>query len=386
MPPYSGICSSVFRQIIVNMAQDKHLNEKTGASIETPLLSRSECNIMRGLAIIIIIINNFTHVLRGVFFDSEHSYLWSSVEGFLNNLTHPDALLPFNIISFYCPYGVILFIFLSGYGLTLKYEKGNGRGTSATGFIINHYSKLFTMQLKGLALYLVCLFLCFPHYVMDASIALQALLVGNLNPFQKATPGPYWFFGMIMEMYVIYRLFIHNRKDSVAIALTVLSLAVMAFAPPEGSLLIYLRTNCFMAIMPFCMGVLAARHLNRQFLSLDKPLACLGWLILAFILLTASKFNFYSWLLMPIFIMGTAVAIVKLMGKVKLLDKAFGWLGAMSGVLFVVHPAIRDILIARVNESGAYYSMTCIYLLITFGLSVLLKPLISPKKENTNKD
>lgn len=344
------------------------------------LLSQQDCAIMRGLAIIIIIVNNFTHVFKGVFFDSELSYLWSSVEGFMNNLTHPDALLPFNVISFYCPYGVMLFIFLSGYGLTLKYEKGNTPGSTATSFVTNHYSKLFTMQLKGLALYLAGMCLCFPNFVVDGSIALQALLVGNLNPFQKIMPGPYWFFGMIMEMYVIYRLIIYRRSSAVAIALTVMSLVVMAFTDPEGSLIIYLRNNCFLAILPFGMGVLAARHLDGRFLSINKPRVCLAWFFLAFILLTLSKFNFYSWLIMPIFIIATAVTIVKLIGKVTWLSSSLGWVGALSGVLFVVHPLVRDILVARTNQSGAFYSMTCVYLLVTFGLSILLKPLFSHNK------
>ena len=106
----------------------------------TPLLSRAECNIMRGFAIIIIIINNFTHLLKGVFMDSEYQYLWKNVGRFLNNLSHPDAVLPFNIISFYCPYGVMLFIFLSGYGLTLKYEKGDGPAVTHKSFITSHYN------------------------------------------------------------------------------------------------------------------------------------------------------------------------------------------------------------------------------------------------------
>ena len=79
---------------------------------------------MRGLAIIFIITNNFTHLLKGVFTDNEYQYHWQYVEGFMNNLSHPDGILPFNLLSFYCPYGVMLFIFLSGYGLVLKYEKG----------------------------------------------------------------------------------------------------------------------------------------------------------------------------------------------------------------------------------------------------------------------
>ena len=128
------------------------------------------------------------------------------------------------------------------------------------------------------------------------------------------------------------------------------------------------------------MGVLAARHLNSRFLSIDKLWKCIGCFIVAFILLTLSKFNFYSWLFMPIFVVATAVTIVKLIGRVRWLDSIFGWLGALSGVLFVVHPAVRDILIARTNETGAFYTMTLIYLVITFGLSIMLKPVISSKK------
>ncbi len=351
------------------------------ATSDGSFLSRTECNIMRGFAILFIMIDNMTHWFWGVFKDNEYEYKWSSVQGFLENLMHPNAKLPFNFISFYCPYGVMLFIFLSGYCLTLKYEKGKGRGTSVKSFITNHYSKLFVMQLKGLALFLMVFFLFYPEQSVRNSIILQFLLVGNLNPSWLSMPGPYWFFGMIMEMYVIYRLVIYNRSDKVAIALTVFSIVVMAFLEPEGELLRYLRVNCFLAILPFCMGVLAARHLKADSFSFNKVGYCVMWFLLAFILLTACKFNFYSWLIMPIFVIVTAVALVKLFVRVKLCDTIFGWLGAMSGVLFVVHPTVREIMFNRMNFGGRYYGMLIVYLLITFGLSLILKPVISGKKK-----
>ena len=353
---------------------------KTVTTSNSSFLSRSECNIMRGFAILFIIIDNITHLYSGVFMDSEFIYLSKSVKGFVNNLMHPDAMLPFNLISFYCPYGVMLFIFLSGYCLTLKYEKGNGRGTSCKAFIGNHYKKLFVMQLKGLALFLTVLFMFNPNEVIRNSIVLQFLLVGNLNPDWLCKPGPYWFFGMIMEMYVIYRLIIYNRKDWVAIALTVFSIGVMACFSPKSATLNYLRVNCFLAILPFCMGVLAARHLKSNSFSLDKTGICLAWFVLAFILLTATKFNFYSWLIMPVFVIVTAVTLVKLFSKVKFFDTVFGWLGAMSGVLFVVHPTVREFLIDRMNDYGLYYGMLLVYLLITFGLCLILKPAFTTKK------
>lgn len=351
-----------------------------------PLLNRTECNIMRGLAIVLIIIDNITHLFKGVFMDSEHIYRWSSVEGFLHNLKHPDALLPFNLLSFYCPYGVMLFIFLSGYCLTLKYEQGSGRNTSCKVFVANHYKKLFIMQLKGLAIFITAFFLLYPNDVLGRSYFLNFLLIGNLRPSWNYIPGPYWFFGMIMEMYVIYRLVIYNRKDWVAIVLTVFSLVVMALLPPESLALNYLRINCFMAILPFCMGVLAARHLNAKSFSINNASACVMWFLLGFVLLTASKFNFYSWLIMPIFIIITAVMLVKLINRANILVTVLGWCGTMSGVLFVIHPTVREIIIERINESGNYYGMLVIYLFVTFGLSLIFKPVFSSKKEKTDGD
>ena len=353
-----------------------------GQPVASPLLSRAECNLMRGFAIIIIIIDNFTHLLDGVFQDNEYFYKIRAVEGFLNNLAHPDGLLPYNFVSFYCPYGVMLFIFLSGYGLTLKYEQGNGKGVSCKDFIFSHYNKMFTMQLKGLALFLTfCLLYNSAVSLKPLSVLFQALLVGNLNPYQTIEPGPFWFFGMIMEMYVIYRLVLYRRSDMVAWVLVVASLVVMCFFDPTGDRMSYLRINCFLAILPFCMGVLAARHLDYKWLSLHKTMACFGWFVLSFILLTLVKFNFYSWLIMPIFVVATAVTIVKLMNRSNLLSVIFGWLGGLSGVLFVVHPSVREILIHRANESGDYAGMLFLYLFITFGLSIMLKPAFSSKKK-----
>ena len=364
---------------MTNDTQPKSIVEKT--AVTSSLLSRSECNIMRGFAILYIIIDNLTRLFNGVFPDNEFVYLRSSVEGFLNNLSHPNSMLTFNFISFYCPYGVMLFIFLSGYGLTLKYEKGNGQSTSHKDFIVSHYKKMFIMHAKGLALFLSVFLILNPNYIVGGLYTiLQVLLIGNLNPLQRILPGPYWFFGMIMEMYIIYRLIIYNRKDSIAIILTILSLVVMAFTNPEGGMMRYLRYNCFFAILPFCMGVLAARHLNNKTLSIHKPVVCAGWLILFFILLTLSKFNFYSWLIMPIFVVSTAVCIVKLICKVKLFDNIFSWLGALSGVLFVVHPTVRVMLLDRANESGTYYHTVLIYLFLSIVLSIILKPVFSGKK------
>ena len=355
-------------------------------SSSNTFLNRAECNIMRGLAIILIVIDNMTHLYNGVFMDNEYIYRWSSLEGFLNNLRHPDALLPFNLLSFYSPDAVMLFMFLSGYCLTLKYEKGSCRNTSCKTFVVNHYKKLFGMLIKGMAIFIPVLFLLDPNEVLSNSFVLNFFLIGNLKPSWNFFPGPYWFFGMLMEMYVIYRFLIYNRKDWVAIVLTFISLVVMALLPPESLALNYLRINCFMAILPFGMGVLAARHLNVKSFSINTARACVLWFALGFVFLTASKFNFYSWLIMPIFVIITAVTLVKLISRSNILGTVLGWCGSLSAILFVVHVTVREIMIERINATGNYYGMLVVYLLVTFGLSIILKPVFINKKETTNDD
>jgi amino acid transporter len=129
------------------------------------------------------------------------------------------------------------------------------------------------------------------------------------------------------------------------------------------------------------MGVLAARHLNSQFLSVHKGVVCLGWFVLSFILLTLCKFNFFAWLLLPVFVIGTAVTIVKLISRVRLLDGAFGWLGGLSGVLFVVHVTVRQVVLGNEKLEGYNYSAVAYYLVITFGLCIMLRSVFSSKKE-----
>jgi hypothetical protein len=43
-------------------------------------------------------------------------------------------------------------------------------------------------------------------------------------------------------------------------------------------------------------------------------------------------------------------------------------------------------MIERINATGNYYGMLAVYLFVTFGLSIILKPVFSKKKEKTDDD
>lgn len=344
------------------------------------LLSRLECNILRGLAILLIVINNFGHLVIGVHSDNEYNYDYANVMGFVDSISHMNYLFPLELLSFYSPFGVMLFIFLSGYGLTLKYEFGSGQSVSAKQFIFDHYSKLFSMQAKGLALFLVFLLMYnINEIVYFWPFIKQLFMIENLSPSLKIMPGPYWFFGMIMEVYIIYRFVFYKRSSWLMMSIVALSLFIMALLDPVGQMLCYLRINFCLALLPFSLGVLAARHWGSYSFLLESKLRVILLFIVSFLLLTLCKFNFYSWLFMPLFVVTTSVTLVILLSKVNFFSLLFGWFGSLSGVMFVVHPSLRQILIARANESGHCYAVVFIYLFLTIVLSVMLKSVFIKK-------
>ena len=354
---------------------DKRLSKNGGSDL---FLSRIECNMLRGLAIILIVLNNFGHKVNGVHPDNEFNFDYGRVLGFWDSFINHSYVLPLELLSFYSPFGVMLFIFLSGYGLVLKYEKSDCQSISNSGFVYNHYKKLFVMQAKGLAFFLL-LYLIFEskEIVPVLPFIKQLLLTGNILSHHFVIPGPYWFFCMIFEMYLIYRFVLYRCSSKIMMFIVLVSLAIMGFLEPNGKIMTYVRMNVGLALLPFSLGVLTARHWRKDIIDLDSKLKCVACFIIAFVFLTLSKFSFYTWLLMPIFIIVTSISLVKLLVKSKVLSQVLTWFGGLSGVMFVIHPALREILITRANESGQCYEVLFIYFFLTIVLSIILKPVFS---------
>ena len=68
-------------------------------------LSRHECNMLRGLAIIGIFLHNFCHWLAPIVKENEYTYTQYHVDGLLQVTLHPDGNLPIHLLSFFGHYG-----------------------------------------------------------------------------------------------------------------------------------------------------------------------------------------------------------------------------------------------------------------------------------------
>ena len=328
---------------------------------------------MRGMAILAIVLHNYCHWLRGSVQENEYTFSAVNNERLLNALLHPDWSLPVQLLSYFGHYGVPVFLFLSGFGLVMKYSQE----VKALPFIRYNYLKLFRMMIIGFVFFLIVDRLTpGAHHYDLPDIVSQLLMFNNLlpQPDKVIWPGPFWFFGLMMQLYIIYRLFIHRRHWGFVAALVVLSLVVQLPFLHDADTLNRLRYNCISGMLPFGIGVAAGR-LSPRLMQLTWQRW--QWTV---VLLTSAVLTLLlclwapTWLLASAGVIGVMVALVKLLPSTVL--NWLTWTGGISAAMFVAHPTLRKIFIP-ISHQGDVYAGLLIYLMATFVVSWLFMMIIN---------
>ena len=118
-------------------------------------ISKTESQAMRGIAILAIVLHNYCHWLGKMVQENEYQFSVRNVRRLMVEVAHPSWELIAHLISFFGHYGVPVFVFLSAYGLVMKYEKSQSVAESAKEFIWKHYKKLFLMMVVGYSAYVM---------------------------------------------------------------------------------------------------------------------------------------------------------------------------------------------------------------------------------------
>ena len=318
-------------------------------------MTKLECSALRCLAIVSIVLHNFAHWLPGAVEENEFSFNQNNYLEFWHSLF--DEYFAIQFFSFFGHLGVPVFIFLTGYGLARKYD--SKKELEWKHFLYNHWRKLFIPLVVGTIIYLLVMYVLEGNLVCSVNrIIVQCLMLLNLISPMHLLPMPYWYFGLTMQLYFIYLLLIHNHSIKPMFFITIASIAFTTFFPD------YIRIskfNCIGWFPPLLMGVAFSRF--QQILLPRKSLYYLFLFVLSNLLIVVSGFNYYSWLLIPIFVVIAAIAIVKFI-PISFQQK-MDFIGRNSLYFFVAHPITREIVIPLNRVYGAYMSW-CIYLLITF--------------------
>jgi hypothetical protein len=306
-------------------------------------------------------------------------------------LSNPTELLPVHLLSYFGHYGVPVFLFLSGFGLVRKYES-EPTETNPISFLRYHYLKLLRMLIVGFSIFLVVDAVTPGRFAFhwDNVIAQLLMFINVLpEPGKIIWPGIYWFFGLMMELYIVYRLLLYRRSNLYVIALIVICWLLQTFCDPDGETMNRLRYNFIGGMLPFGLGLMVGRvRLGAHSSAITRILECAYgrtgvWIITALlstIIIFVMSFNFHSWLWIPVFIIIGTIALVKVMPEAVL--KLFIWFGGISAAMFVAHPIARKLFITVAWKQDIYDGLI-LYVIVTIALSWAVKQIIdripSPK-------
>ena len=341
------------------------------------LLNRTECAALRGLAIIGIFLHNYCHWLGGIVRENEYQFHQRNVDGLQYALNHPDLYLPVHLLSFFGHYGVPLFLFLSAYGLVLKYEsspaliKGSRYYDGAWTFIRRHFTKLWLMMFVGFAAFILIDTITpgARHYEVRDILG-QLIMLNNFNvrPDKDIWPGPYWFFGLMIQLYIVYRLLLYRRHWGWTLALMVVCTAIQMACEPEGEALNRWRYNCVGGMLPFGFGLLCA----RMPMQLSKGY-CWLFAVVSLMLIYSQSMSYYSWFFVPVMVCAFGFTFVKVLPSWLL--KGLAWMGGISAALFVCHPVTRKIIISHYR--GDIYAGLLLYIIGSIALAWLFREVMN---------
>lgn len=336
-----------------------------------PQLLRETTLAMKGVAIISIALHNLLHLKSfGFIPENEVSFKSEYFRLYIDSLFHLSPNIVGDTLSFLGWLGVPVFVFLSGYGLVMKFEKGNNQ----EGFVIRKHLRhsffnLFFLILPAITLLLIGDIIDYNKYGIATKLFSLTLLT---NVFSFIIPYPiivYWYAGFTFELYLLYIIFNKNRSGHLLLyssLICFLVLFLIYFLGNYGHLLHYLKDN-FVGWLPiFCLGIYVARNSKRNSSS-RKGMLCIVLLIpLLFITLVLMNSNYFLWVLMPFFAIPLCICIVKLIQTTKLTKKCFIWIGEYSAAIFMVHPLIRMLNLTQISDNLCFIVVLYLFLTLLF--------------------
>ena len=226
-----------------------------------------------------------------------------------------------------------------------------------------------------------------PHHYQSLDIIAMLGMFNNVlpNPDRIIWPGPFWFFGLMMQLYIIYRLFIYRRHWAFTVVLMVVCLALQLCLSPDGEAMNRYRYNFMGGMLPFGIGILYARYGEKILMTFHHNTTNAFGIIFCGAIIYSLSGSMLGWTFVPLFVCLFCVLVAKVLSGVKWLQGAYrflDWMGGISAALFVCHPITRKIFIP-ISRWGDMYAGLLLYIISSICLawlfSELMKKIPSPK-------
>ena len=262
-------------------------------------LSREQCNELRGLAILAIVLHNFLHQTRfGFTGQNESAFQLERTHDFLAGVFSGGFWNAFGeVFSFLGWIGVPVFVFLSGYGLVKKYEQ-DPSPMRTWPYVIHSWLKLFLLMLPGVlfcAVFNQIIGLGGLHVQLKYAAYLS--LLGNLFGLDTLTPSIYWYFGLTFELYLVY-IVLNKHRSKVLLAIGIVFPLILQFFllyAGKDSIVHFNLRNLIGWLPVFCTAVILGRHEKYG----ERPDEKTPWWVFLVLLFISSALlipcNTYPW-------------------------------------------------------------------------------------------
>ena len=356
--------------------------------------TKRDTNIIKGFAILCIVFHNYFHWLAPSPGENEFNFSPAHVGNLFQLLGQQPGEFVNILFSYFGHYGVQLFVMISGFGLTLsmlRREQGWGE------FVINRLKKLYPLLLTGVV---VCLLGCL---VMNGrlfnqgewrEIGYKFLFIHTLIPNSGLSiNGPWWFFGLIFQLYLLFPLLFRCIKKwrwkAFLVVLAVSYGLIFLFREyinlHHGAILMQ---NAPGHLPEFCFGMMLAFNKDKQIHWL--------WLVLALAVFIGGNFTSilypFTFLALCVIAVFATQAWKAKSGRWKKVFRfpfsVLHYFGGISMTLFIVHGYFRTPVLKWANTmTGAWGHLASglLFFLLVWGIALAALPLYGFMVAQLNK-
>jgi peptidoglycan/LPS O-acetylase OafA/YrhL len=342
-------------------------------------LSKNDTIALKAFGILLIVLHIFFHSFPGWDIENEFWFSRSNYQFIRNSILRSGFFDALGLLfSYFGHYGVNAFVFLSSYGL---YQSYRNKKLQYWQFVKKRVSKLYPAFFLGVLFYLAYNIIAtkgFNHPNLYLGSLLRLSLLSNFIPGESfRVVGPWWFYSMIIQFYLIFPLLrrIFDRYGAGALLLlSILSYMIqLLFNNTLVQHGLFLNTTVIGHLPVFALGLVLARENN---------ISMRWWLFVVVSLL------FYFGNNSEVGWMFTRVWFVMMMLYVYLLIKKFipsktsvparliSFIGSISMYIFVVNGFLRQPflqVVLKTNSLGFKLLITFGFVAYVVGAALLLR-------------
>lgn len=336
-------------------------------------LTKDQSLLLKGFAIFCILSHNFFHLFPPITFQNEMSFNAEYFSQFLQDFNWQNTINCF--FSFFGFYGVYIFIFLSGYGLTKKFQQFS---SSSFYFIFKQILKIYKLLLFSIIAYL-----CFSPEIKLKGLLYVLTLSANFDAVTLyAACGPWWFFALIIQLYILF-LFLYKiiSKDAFHIVYILFFYLITAIAWNNciGKTTL-LFANALGHLPEFCFGIFVACY-EEKLSFINSKKFNIAALLLSLLVIFLGQLNFFAFILSFTFSALLFLSAYKLFPSQ---NKFWIFIGKISPFLFGINGFFyREYFISLAENNSSVWMQNgywLLWLLINFVFAVASYKLFNWKK------